>query len=439
VLSAQRMGGCVVRTYRYFCMAIAGGFVAWALSACGNTPGTPPEPSTSALPGVFVGTTIIETSPGPGTGGARIDFLLPGGPAETAGLREDDIIISAGGNPVRSNADLIAALRGAQAGEAIPVGILRDGQPKTVEVRPEARPADYEKRISQIMADRCRSEEEAGAQDQAAGAYRSAFDHDVKALRLIGDARYDMPDGTQRYDRVLKRISALLPKLKPHAAVPPAAERLSNRAIDMLRQARSDDDNAGAAQTFALAIAEAPWVADLYRNEGLVRAKAGDAHAASIDLNRYLILNPGAPDAAAMRRKIADLAQLAAEEGPVARFVGIETRANGEVERLSVRGHTVLVSIVKPAAPPDPESALQPGDTLCAGTMNGDQFEGHCAFVNSDQKFVACFGNKRDFPANGSIEGNLFRIRGVVDIHYHSESCVIDSQRQGPYRTYRAM
>lgn len=432
------MGGCVVRTYRFFCIAIAGAFVAWALSACSNVPGAAPESSTSALPDVFIGTVINETSPAPGTGGARIDFLLPGGPAEAAGLREDDVIISAGGHPVRSNADLIAALKGAQAGAAIPVGILRAGQPNTVEVRPEARSPDYEKHFNQIMADRCRSEEEAGSQAQAAGAYRRAFDHDVRALRLIGDARYAMPDAPQRYDRVLERVSELLPKLESQAGVPPAAARLSNRAIDMLHQARSDADNDGAAQAFALAIAEAPWVADLYRNDGLVLAKAGDAHAASIDLNRYLILNPGAQDASAMRRKVADLAQLAAEEGPVSRFVGIETLANGQVEQLSVRGHTVLVSIVKPPAPPDPESAFRPGDALCAGTMNGDQFEGHCAFVSSDQRFVNCFGIKRDFPANGAIEGNLFRIRGVVYIHYHLESCVIDTQQQGLFRTYRA-
>lgn len=425
----------MVKKLEYFFIAAAGALIACGLSACGNAPPDSPEP----IPDVFIGATLAETSLNPGTGGGRIDFLLPGGPAEAAGLREGDIMISAGGNPVRSNGDLVAALRDAHAGEAIPVAILRDGQPKTVEVRPAARPSDYETRFYQMMADRSRSEEEAGARDEAAGAYRQAFDHDVNALRLIGDSQYAMPDAKQRFDRVLERVGALLPKLEPPPAVPPAAERFSNHGIDLLRQARSDADNDAAAKAFALAIGEAPWVADLYRNYGLVLAKAGDAHAGSIDLNRYLILNPGAPDAAAMREKIAALEQLAAEQGPVARFVGTQTLANGQAERLSVQGHTVVVSMVKPPAPPDPESALQPGDTVCAGTINGGQFEGHCAFVNSDERFLACFGVKRDFPADGSIEGNLFRIRSVVHIHYHSESCIIDSEQRGLFRTYRAM
>jgi membrane-associated protease RseP (regulator of RpoE activity) len=64
--------------------------------------------------------------------GVRLAGVTDGSPAALAGLREGDIIVRLGGDPVRGLEDLAAFLRGKKAGEEVEIVVLRSGTPLTV-------------------------------------------------------------------------------------------------------------------------------------------------------------------------------------------------------------------------------------------------------------------------------------------------------------------
>jgi serine protease Do len=61
--------------------------------------------------------------------------VVAGSPAAQAGLRAGDVIVRAGGRPVRNVYDWEAALLQLRVGEALPVTYTRDGREATVTVR----------------------------------------------------------------------------------------------------------------------------------------------------------------------------------------------------------------------------------------------------------------------------------------------------------------
>lgn len=71
--------------------------------------------------------------------GVSIDEVLPDSPAEKAGLKDGDIIVSIDGNKVESERDIRKTLRALENPKALNVGILRDGKPLNISVTPEKR------------------------------------------------------------------------------------------------------------------------------------------------------------------------------------------------------------------------------------------------------------------------------------------------------------
>ena len=55
--------------------------------------------------------------------------------------RVGDVIVSAGGEPMREPFDLIQMVAAAPAGEAIELGVLREAKEKTLRVEPEGEPS----------------------------------------------------------------------------------------------------------------------------------------------------------------------------------------------------------------------------------------------------------------------------------------------------------
>lgn len=72
--------------------------------------------------------------------GALIQEVLPGGPAEGAGLRPRDVIVELDGQPVRSMDELIALLIQKDVGASVRSGYLRDRERRTAQARLAARP-----------------------------------------------------------------------------------------------------------------------------------------------------------------------------------------------------------------------------------------------------------------------------------------------------------
>jgi serine protease DegQ len=74
--------------------------------------------------------------------GVLVLGLVPGGPAERAGLRLSDVIVAVDGRAVETAEEFLASVRGHRPGDRLQVEVVRDGQRQTFEVilteRPES-------------------------------------------------------------------------------------------------------------------------------------------------------------------------------------------------------------------------------------------------------------------------------------------------------------
>jgi serine protease Do len=75
-----------------------------------------------------------------GRAGAQLARVLPGTPADLAGLEPGDLITSIDGNPVKGPTDLSARIAGHSPGDRVQLEIERDGQTLTVDVQLAGRP-----------------------------------------------------------------------------------------------------------------------------------------------------------------------------------------------------------------------------------------------------------------------------------------------------------
>lgn len=69
-----------------------------------------------------------------GTPGAVITRVSPDSPADAAGLREGDIVVSAGGDPITSASDIVNVVQASEPGDTLEIGFERDGERDTTTV-----------------------------------------------------------------------------------------------------------------------------------------------------------------------------------------------------------------------------------------------------------------------------------------------------------------
>ncbi|GAA3872558.1 S1C family serine protease [Tessaracoccus defluvii] len=73
-----------------------------------------------------------------GQQGATIMAVTPDSPAEAAGLRAGDLVVSVDGAPVASTESLVALVRAGRVGEPMELVVLRNGKEETITVTPAA-------------------------------------------------------------------------------------------------------------------------------------------------------------------------------------------------------------------------------------------------------------------------------------------------------------
>ncbi|MDQ3362060.1 MAG: trypsin-like peptidase domain-containing protein [Actinomycetota bacterium] len=81
---------------------------------------------------------VVATQPARGGvgGGAGVREVPPNGPARRAGVRPGDVIVGLGGEPVRSNSDLLALLDESAIDRDMELKVLRKGKELALNVRP---------------------------------------------------------------------------------------------------------------------------------------------------------------------------------------------------------------------------------------------------------------------------------------------------------------
>ncbi len=70
--------------------------------------------------------------------GLAIEEVVPDSPAAKAGLQKGDVLLYAGGKPLKERAELSAAIQAAKEG-SLNVGLMRDGKTMKLAVRPARR------------------------------------------------------------------------------------------------------------------------------------------------------------------------------------------------------------------------------------------------------------------------------------------------------------
>jgi putative serine protease PepD len=79
----------------------------------------------------YLGVSTAERASGPG---ATVRTVVPGGPADKAGLRAGDVILRVGGQAIEDPGDVAEAIFDRRAGDRVAVTIERDGEQRTVQV-----------------------------------------------------------------------------------------------------------------------------------------------------------------------------------------------------------------------------------------------------------------------------------------------------------------
>jgi serine protease Do len=77
-----------------------------------------------------------------GRKGAVVADVVPGGPAQHAGLEAGDVVVAVNGHPVTSNTDMTREVAKTQAGDIAHLDVFRDGKARTVDIRTALRPSE---------------------------------------------------------------------------------------------------------------------------------------------------------------------------------------------------------------------------------------------------------------------------------------------------------
>jgi predicted metalloprotease with PDZ domain len=100
--------------------------------------GETPEPPSHEMywvsdeSGAYLGVQTEEDTDRP-EGGARIEEVIDGSPADHAGLEDGDVIVSFAGSTVHGPSGLAKQIRAHEAGDKVTIIVLRDGKRKTIE------------------------------------------------------------------------------------------------------------------------------------------------------------------------------------------------------------------------------------------------------------------------------------------------------------------
>ncbi|HZC17565.1 MAG TPA: trypsin-like peptidase domain-containing protein, partial [Caulobacteraceae bacterium] len=97
----------------------------------------------------YLGATIQNVTPdvaeslGMGTRkGALVNELVPGGPADRAGVKSGDVVVALDGHDVDSNTELTRMVAQSHNGDILHLTVLRDGKPRQIDVRSGTRPSE---------------------------------------------------------------------------------------------------------------------------------------------------------------------------------------------------------------------------------------------------------------------------------------------------------
>jgi membrane-associated protease RseP (regulator of RpoE activity) len=127
--------------------------------------------------------------------GLHVNAVTPGGPAERAGLKAGDTITAVDGKPVGAfDASSEAALRTAEAGKPVELGVTREGKTLHVDVTPERmQPGDWQATVRAAQ----RAAEEASASVQSPE-FQKSIQQSIDSAMKSASAALDRADNARQ-------------------------------------------------------------------------------------------------------------------------------------------------------------------------------------------------------------------------------------------------
>ncbi|MDQ2859234.1 MAG: Do family serine endopeptidase, partial [Pseudomonadota bacterium] len=77
-----------------------------------------------------------------GRKGAVVADLVPGGPAQRAGIQPGDVVVAVNGQPVTSNSEMTREIAKVRAGDVAHLDLYRDGRERTIDIHTGLRPSE---------------------------------------------------------------------------------------------------------------------------------------------------------------------------------------------------------------------------------------------------------------------------------------------------------
>jgi len=77
-----------------------------------------------------------------GRKGAVVADLVPGGPAQRAGIQPGDVVVAVNGQPVTSNSEMTREIAKVQAGDVARLDLYRDGKERNIDIHTGLRPSE---------------------------------------------------------------------------------------------------------------------------------------------------------------------------------------------------------------------------------------------------------------------------------------------------------
>jgi serine protease Do len=127
-----------------------------------------------------------------GRKGAQVTDVIPGGPAQKAGLAPGDVVVAVNGVPVKSNTEMTREVAKSQAGDVIHLDVFRDGKERTVDVHSGTRPSDAE--LAQNGGGSPDDQGPGGGPDHPASAGAPVLGMQIAPLNANTRGQYNIPD-----------------------------------------------------------------------------------------------------------------------------------------------------------------------------------------------------------------------------------------------------
>ena len=172
------------------------------------------------------------------TKGAYVGDVTADGPADKAGMKVEDIVVSVNGDAIDSSTELTRRVARAKVGDALRLEVLRDGRRQTLEVRAGRRPSETELRAGL-------GEDEGEQATPSAPVGQAVEGMTVTGITPALRQRYSIPDGVSGVV-----VTAVEPRSKAGQIGMPAGTvilRANNRTVSSAAELKAAVDAARSA------------------------------------------------------------------------------------------------------------------------------------------------------------------------------------------------